>query len=96
MSRPILIIGLIIGALLIGGCSSNGKVPDLQLKEVTVKDLVPQPSRFSMEPPAKPEPIKRGSQEAEASKVITKNNLIAKQNETKLLLLQESVRNMFK
>lgn len=90
-------IALLFPLLLLVGCSGNKeKIPEVQLKTVTVKDLVQQPDSYILEPPKQKQRIPMGYTQGQAAPIIASNGLIEQDNVNKLRLAQQYIRNLFK
>lgn len=94
MSRIALTV--LVCSLLAGCASQKPQITPVVIKEVKIKDLAPKPSGHMMEPPEKPKAIPKGASKGQSTPIMVQNNLIAKDNEQKVINLQATINNLFK
>jgi len=90
------IAGIVLMCAMIAGCGNQSHITPVIVKDVTIKDLAPKPSGHMMESPEEPTPIPAGASKGQATPIITKNNLIAADNASKVRDLQRTINDLFK
>lgn len=91
------LIVAMLSVLLLTSCGSKTKdIPQVQLKEVKIKDLAPPVDSYVLEPPQEKNKIPLGSSQGQAAPIIASNGAIEQENINKLRLAQQYIKNLFK